>query len=322
MTNQEAVLKLKQHVENHIIGQEKLVDRLLIALLSDGHLLVEGAPGLAKTRAIKILSDGIESDFHRIQFTPDLLPADLTGTEVYRPQDGSFHFQQGPLFHNLVLADEINRAPAKVQSALLEAMAERQITVGKVTYPLPKLFMVMATQNPIEQEGTYPLPEAQLDRFLMHVSIGYPDANAEQKILHLAREEANGTLQQDDSNITIISQHAIFESRKEVLAMHMADNLEQYLLQIVLATRNAKAYGDDLDQWLLYGASPRATIALDRCARAHAWLAGKDFVGPEDIQAIAYDVLRHRIILSYEAEAEGITPDTFIRELISRIAVP
>ncbi len=322
MTNQEAVLKLKQHVEKHIIGQEKLVDRLLIALLSDGHLLVEGAPGLAKTKAIKILSDGIESDFHRIQFTPDLLPADLTGTEVYRPQDGSFHFQQGPLFHNLVLADEINRAPAKVQSALLEAMAERQITVGKVTYPLPKLFMVMATQNPIEQEGTYPLPEAQLDRFLMHVSIGYPDAEAEQKILHLAREEANGTLQQDDSDITIISQHAIFESRKEVLAMHMADNLEQYLLQIVLATRNAKAYGDDLDQWLLYGASPRATIALDRCARAHAWLAGKDFVGPEDIQAIAYDVLRHRIILSYEAEAEGITPDTFIRELISRIAVP
>ena len=322
MTNQEAVLKLKQHVETHIIGQEKLVDRLLIALLSDGHLLVEGAPGLAKTKAIKILSDGIESDFHRIQFTPDLLPADLTGTEVYRPQDGSFHFQQGPLFHNLVLADEINRAPAKVQSALLEAMAERQITVGKVTYPLPKLFMVMATQNPIEQEGTYPLPEAQLDRFLMHVSIDYPDAEAEQKILHLAREEANGTLQQDDSDITIISQHAIFESRKEVLAMHMADNLEQYLLQIVLATRNAKAYGDDLDQWLLYGASPRATIALDRCARAHAWLAGKDFVGPEDIQAIAYDVLRHRIILSYEAEAEGITPDTFIRELISRIAVP
>ncbi len=322
MTNQEAVLKLKQHVENHIIGQEKLVDRLLIALLSDGHLLVEGAPGLAKTKAIKILSDGIESDFHRIQFTPDLLPADLTGTEVYRPQDGSFHFQQGPLFHNLVLADEINRAPAKVQSALLEAMAERQITVGKVTYPLPKLFMVMATQNPIEQEGTYPLPEAQLDRFLMHVSIDYPDAEAEQKILHLAREEANGALQQDDSDITLISQHAIFESRKEVLAMHMADNLEQYLLQIVLATRNAKAYGDDLDQWLLYGASPRATIALDRCARAHAWLAGKDFVGPEDIQAIAHDVLRHRIILSYEAEAEGITPDTFIRELISRIAVP
>ena len=322
MTNQEAVLKLKQHVENHIIGQERLVDRLLIALLADGHLLVEGAPGLAKTKAIKILSDGIESDFHRIQFTPDLLPADLTGTEVYRPQDGSFHFQQGPLFHNLVLADEINRAPAKVQSALLEAMAERQITVGKVTYPLPKLFMVMATQNPIEQEGTYPLPEAQLDRFLMHVSIGYPDAEAEQKILHLAREEANGELQQDDSDITLISQHAIFESRKEVLAMHMADNLEQYLLQIVLATRNAKAYGDDLDQWLLYGASPRATIALDRCARAHAWLAGKDFVGPEDIQAIAYDVLRHRIILSYEAEAEGITPDTFIRELISRIAVP
>ena len=322
MSNLQAILDLRKHVHQHIIGQQKLVDRLLIALLADGHLLVEGAPGLAKTKAIKILSEGIESDFHRIQFTPDLLPADLTGTEVYRPQEGSFHFQQGPLFHNLVLADEINRAPAKVQSALLEAMAERQITVGKVTYQLPKLFMVMATQNPIEQEGTYPLPEAQLDRFLMHVNIDYPDAASEKQILHLAREEANGTLQQDKADITLISQHAIFEARNEVLGMHMADNLEDYLLQIVLATRNAKAYGDDLDQWILYGASPRASIALDRCARAHAWLAGKDFVGPEDIQAIAFDVLRHRIILSYEAEAEGITPDTVIRELVARIAVP
>ena len=322
MNNQEAILSLKQHVQNHIIGQEELVDRLLIALLADGHLLVEGAPGLAKTKAIKILSDGIESDFHRIQFTPDLLPADLTGTEVYRPQDGSFNFQQGPLFHNLVLADEINRAPAKVQSALLEAMAERQITVGKVTYRLPELFMVMATQNPIEQEGTYPLPEAQLDRFLMHVSIDYPDADAEKQILQLARDEATGNIEQSQAEIGLISQQAIFEARDEVLKMHMADNLEEYLLQMVLATRNAKAYGDDLDQWILYGASPRATIGLDRCARAHAWLKGRDYVDPDDIQSIAYDVLRHRIILSYEAEAEGITPDIFIRELISRIAVP
>ena len=322
MNNQQAILTLKQHVQNHIIGQEMLVDRLLIALLADGHLLVEGAPGLAKTKAIKVLSDGIASDFHRIQFTPDLLPADLTGTEVYRPQDGSFVFQQGPLFHNLVLADEINRAPAKVQSALLEAMAERQITVGKVTYELPKLFMVMATQNPIEQEGTYPLPEAQLDRFLMHVSIGYPNAEAEQKILALARNEAISGEDQHTTAVEKISQQSIFDARSEVLKLHMADNLEQYLLQMVLATRDPQAYGDDLAQWLLYGASPRASIALDRCARAHAWLAGRDFVGPDDIQAIAFDVLRHRIILSYEAEAEGVTPDAFIKTLISRIAVP
>jgi MoxR-like ATPase len=321
MSSQEAVQQLKKHVQNHIIGQEKLVDRLLIALLADGHLLVEGAPGLAKTKAIKILSDGIESDFHRIQFTPDLLPADLTGTEVYRPQDGSFVFQQGPLFHNLVLADEINRAPAKVQSALLEAMAERQITVGKITYPLPELFMVMATQNPIEQEGTYPLPEAQLDRFLMHVSIDYPEAAAEKQILQLARLEAKNAAR-NTLVINKISQQSIFDARNEILDIHMADNLEEYLLQLVLATRNPGVYGDDMASWLLYGASPRATIALDRCSRAHAWLDQRDFVSPDDIQAIAFDVLRHRVILSYEAEAEGITPDIFIQELINRVAVP
>ena len=327
MSNQEAIQNLKKYVEQHIIGQENLVDRMLIALLSDGHLLVEGAPGLAKTRAIKVLSDGIESDFHRIQFTPDLLPADLTGTEVYRPQDGSFIFQQGPLFHNLILADEINRAPAKVQSALLEAMAERQITVGKVTYNLPQLFMVMATQNPIEQEGTYPLPEAQLDRFLMHVTIDYPEAGSEKAILALARDEAlNGGNPAADAGGSQtgqkISQQSIFDARREVLKLYMAENLEEYLLHMVLATRNPGAYGDDRAQWSLYGASPRATIAIDRCARAHAWLAGRDYVDPDDIQSVAYDVLRHRIILSYEAEAEGVTPDIFIRELISRIAVP
>ena len=332
MSNQESIQNLKKHVEQHIIGQETLVDRMLIALLADGHLLVEGAPGLAKTKAIKVLSDGIESDFHRIQFTPDLLPADLTGTEVYRPQDGSFVFQQGPLFHNLILADEINRAPAKVQSALLEAMAERQITVGKVTYKLPQLFMVMATQNPIEQEGTYPLPEAQLDRFLMHVTIDYPEASAEKAILALARDEAlngetsNGNNPSEETGDSQpnqrISQQSIFDARQEVLKLYMADNLEEYLLHMVLATRNPGAYGDDLAQWSLYGASPRATIAIDRCARAHAWLAGRDYVDPDDIQSIAYDVLRHRIILSYEAEAEGVTPDLFIKELISRIAVP
>lgn len=322
MSNLESILTLKQHVQKHIIGQEKLVDRLLIALLADGHLLVEGAPGLAKTKAIKVLSDGIESNFHRIQFTPDLLPADLTGTEVYRPQEGSFEFQRGPLFHNLVLADEINRAPAKVQSALLEAMAERQITVGKITYPLPELFMVMATQNPIEQEGTYPLPEAQLDRFLMHVSIGYPDAAAEKEILRLVREEAKAEIETVTDAVEKISQQSILGARHEVLDVHMADSLEEYLLQLVLATRNPAAYGDDLANWSLYGASPRASIALDRCARAHAWLDQRDFVSPDDIQAIAFDVLRHRVILSYEAEADGVTPDKFIQELITRVAVP
>jgi len=323
MSNQEAILQLKKHINEYVIGQHQLVDRLLIALLADGHLLVEGAPGLAKTRAIKVLSEGVECDFHRVQFTPDLLPADLTGTEVYRPQDGSFKFQQGPLFHNLVLADEINRAPAKVQSALLEAMAERQITVGTVTYPLPELFLVMATQNPIEQEGTYPLPEAQLDRFLMHITIDYPDAEAEQAILRLARKEAHdnaGKVSATDTNR--ITEQQILAARQEVLDIYMADNLETYLLQLIMATRQPKAYGDDLLQWLQYGASPRGSIALDRCARAHAWLAGRDYVGPEDIQAIAYDVLRHRILLTYEAEAEGITPDHVIKELIHRIAVP
>jgi MoxR-like ATPase len=316
------IKQLKAYISEHIIGQEVLVNRLLIALLADGHLLVEGAPGLAKTRAIKVLGEGIDCDFHRVQFTPDLLPADLTGTEIYRPQDGSFVFQQGPLFHNLVLADEINRAPAKVQSALLEAMAERQITVGRETYPLPQLFLVMATQNPIEQEGTYPLPEAQLDRFLMHVQITYPEAEEEKRILHLSRKEAHVNQAPSDTQIAAISQQSIFAARDEVLDVYMAENLEQYLLQLVLATRQPQAYGDDLAGWLQYGGSPRATITLDRCARAHAWLEDRDYVAPEDIQSVAYDVLRHRLILNYEAEAEGITADKVIAELIARIAVP
>lgn len=322
MSHQQAIQQLKDYVGQHIIGQSILVNRLLIALLADGHLLVEGAPGLAKTRAIKVLSDGIDGDFHRVQFTPDLLPADLTGTEIYRPQDGTFKFQRGPLFHNLVLADEINRAPAKVQSALLEAMAERQITVGSETYKLPDLFLVMATQNPIEQEGTYPLPEAQLDRFLMHVFIDYPDAENEKDILHLTRQEARDELREPEKPSSLMSQADLFAARKEVLDIHMADNLEDYLLHLVLSTRSPEKYGDDLAQWLEYGASPRATMALDRCARAHAWLAGRDFVTPEDIQTMAHDVMRHRIILSFEAEAEGMTTDKFINELVSRIAVP
>ncbi len=319
MSYQKEIQLLKQHISQQIIGQETLVDRMLIALLCDGHLLVEGAPGLAKTRAIKCLSELIEGDFHRVQFTPDLLPADLTGTEIFRPQDGSFEFQAGPLFHNLILADEINRAPAKVQSALLEAMAERQITVGAVTHKLPELFLVMATQNPIEQEGTYPLPEAQLDRFLLHVFIDYPDAEAERQILHLVRNEAQTSTAQPT---TMITQDALFGARKEVLQIHMADNLEEYLLQLILTTRKPTGHSAELAQWIEYGASPRATIALDRTARAHAWLQGRDYVAPEDIQAMAHDVLRHRLILSYEAEANGITTDKFIDELIRTVAVP
>ncbi len=319
---QTAIMALQEYVSRRIVGQATLVNRLLVALLADGHLLVEGAPGLAKTRAVKVLAEGVEGIFHRVQFTPDLLPADLTGTEVYRPQDGSFSFQQGPLFHNLVLADEVNRAPAKVQSALLEAMAEHQITVGRHTYPLPRLFMVMATQNPIEQEGTYPLPEAQLDRFLMHVSIDYPDVDSEKQILRLARAEAADIADNKTSPVHIMSQEQIFQARKEVLDMHMAEPLEQYLIQLVLATRNPGAYGDDLARWVQYGGSPRATISLDRAARAHAWLAGRDFVSPEDIQAIAPDVLRHRLILNYEAEADGVTTDQVIKALLERVAVP
>jgi MoxR-like ATPase len=320
-------LKLKQSISEKIIGQTELIDRLLIAILADGHLLVEGAPGLAKTRAIKVLGDCIEGDFHRIQFTPDLLPADLTGTEIYRPQDGSFKFQKGPLFHNLVLADEINRAPAKVQSALLEAMAERQITVGSETYLLPEVFLVMATQNPIEQEGTYPLPEAQLDRFLMHVTVDFPNADEEKQILKLTRDEAKtnrelGQSVKSGSKPLSISQKELLEARQEVLNIYLDESLESYLIELVLATRSAERYGDDLAGWIEYGASPRATMALDRCARAYAWLNGRDFVSPEDIQTIAPDVLRHRIILSFEAEAEGITPDRFIAELIGRVAVP
>ncbi|MCL7421461.1 MAG: MoxR family ATPase [Methylobacter sp.] len=321
-TSQSSLMRLKTYINQEIIGQNVLVERMLIGLLADGHILVEGAPGLAKTRAINILSKGIQGDFHRVQFTPDLLPADLTGTEIYRPQQGNFEFQKGPLFHNLILADEINRSPAKVQAALLEAMAERQITVGQATYPLPQLFMVMATQNPIEQEGTYPLPEAQLDRFLLHVKIDYPQAEHEKSILHLARNEARLESVKNNAKFELIDQKTLFEARNEVLDLYMADSLEDYLLQLVLATRNPGAYGKDLAGWLQYGASPRASIALDRCSRAKAWLAQRDFVSPEDIQDMAYDVLRHRLILSYEAEAEGITTDHFIRELIARVAVP
>ncbi|MEY4767749.1 MAG: hypothetical protein RL637_388 [Pseudomonadota bacterium] len=321
-TMSDQLQKLRQFIETQVIGQSVLIERMLIALLADGHILVEGAPGLAKTRAVKILSQGIDANFHRIQFTPDLLPADLTGTDIYKPQQSAFEFQPGPLFHNLILADEINRSPAKVQAALLEAMAERQITVGSTTYPLPELFLVMATQNPIEQEGTYPLPEAQLDRFLLHVKISYPQKQHEKAILQLARNEAKGLPSANSLSIEAIQQENIFAARSAILELYMAESLQDYLLQIVLATRTPEVYGKDLASWLQYGASPRATIALDRCARAKAWLQQRDYVSPEDIQDLAYDVLRHRLILSYEAEAQGITTDDVIQQLLARIAVP
>ena len=315
-------LDVRAHLQTKIIGQQLLVDRLLIALLADGHLLVEGAPGLAKTTAIKELADMIEGDFHRLQFTPDLLPGDLTGSDVYRPETGDFVFQKGPLFHNLVLADEINRAPAKVQSALLEAMGERQITVGSTTYQLPRPFLVMATQNPIEQEGTYPLPEAQLDRFLMHVFIDYPDAKAEHQILELARSQAVHTYNDKSKSSSIsLSKAVVEDAQQAVLAIHMAEPVQEYLVQLVLASRNPKAYSKDLARWISYGGSPRATISLDRCARAHAWLNDREYVSPEDVQAMAFDVLRHRILISYEAEADGVTPDNVIQELIKLVPV-
>ncbi len=316
---------LKSGLESQIIGQSHLVNRLIIALLADGHLLVEGAPGLAKTRAIKSLSEQIDADFHRIQFTPDLLPSDVTGTEIFRPEDGSFNFQQGPIFHNLVLADEINRAPAKVQSALLEAMAERQVSVGRITYPLPELFLVMATQNPIEQEGTYPLPEAQLDRFLMHVFVDYPDTEAERQILKLVRNEArnkDASTELTDIPTPLISQATIMQARQETLSIHMSEAVEEYIVQLVIATRKPEAYDPALANWLEYGASPRATIALDRCARAHAWLQNKDFVTPDDVQAVAHDVIRHRIILSFEAEANGRLKDEIISRLLNTVPAP
>jgi len=308
--------QLKDWLASKIVGQEHLIERLMIALLADGHLLVEGAPGLAKTKAIKTLSEGMDADFHRVQFTPDLLPADITGSDIYRPQEGTFEFQAGPLFHNLVLADEINRAPAKVQSALLEAMAERQISVGKNTYPLPELFLVMATQNPIEQEGTYPLPEAQMDRFLMHIMVDYPAPETERMILNLSRQEA---LKTEQIGVEALTQETLFEARKQVLAVHMAEPVEEYLVQLILATRNTSAYGGDLALWLDFGASPRATIALDRCSRALAWMEGRDFVTPDDIRAVAQDVLRHRLILSFEAEAAGITANQVIDKLLATV---
>ncbi len=318
MSLQHTFGELRSQLAKRIIGQAKLVDRLLIALLADGHLLVEGAPGLAKTTAIKALADHLDGDFHRIQITPDLLPSDVTGSEIYRAETGTFEFQRGPIFHNLVLADEINRAPAKVQSALLEAMGERQVSVGLRTFPLDRLFMVMATQNPIEQEGTYPLPEAQLDRFLMHVVIDYPSAEAEKAILHLARNDYRQG--QAEASVRVTADQ-VFDARNEIADIYMAEPVEQYLLALVLASRDAGSLDPELARWTAFGASPRGTIALDRCARALAWLDGRDYVTPDDVRAMAFDVLRHRILLTFEAEAEGMTADAVIERLIERVPV-
>lgn len=319
---QKVVQTLRAELEQEILGQSTLVERLLIALLADGHLLVEGAPGLAKTTAIRALASRIEADFSRVQFTPDLLPADLTGTEVWRPQDGRFEFQPGPIFHSVLLADEINRAPAKVQSALLEAMGERQVTVGRQTYPLSPLFMVMATQNPIEQEGTFPLPEAQLDRFLLYVQVGYPKAETEVDILRLARERALVQEQPAHAGHVCISQQDIFAARRAVLEIHLAPALERYLVELVLASREPARYDAALARKIAWGASPRGSIALDRCARARAWLNGRDYVTPEDVRAVAPDVLRHRVLPSYEAQAEGWDGGRLVEELLRLVPLP
>jgi MoxR-like ATPase len=322
MSVREQFQKLESHASGLIIGQAHLINRMLIALLCDGHLLVEGAPGLAKTRAIKVLAESIEGNFHRLQFTPDLLPADLTGTDIYRPQEGTFEFRKGPLFHNLILADEINRAPAKVQSALLEAMEERQISVGAKSYPLEDLFMVMATQNPIEQEGTYPLPEAQLDRFLLHIEVGYPTIEDERRILVLNRDEAKAGERDAFQPPELLSMESMMTARQDILNLHLATELEEYIVNVVVATRNPGAVNSDLEGQVLYGASPRASMGIDRAARAHAWLDGRDFVGPEDIQAVAPDVLRHRLVLSFEAEADGVDSNTIIAGILDGVGVP
>ena len=291
--------------------------RLIIALLADGHLLVEGAPGLAKTRAIKSLADGLEGEFQRIQFTPDLLPGDVTGTEIYRPQEASFHFQKGPIFHNLVLADEVNRAPAKVQSALLEAMAERQVSAGSQTYDLPDLFLVMATQNPIEQEGTYPLPEAQMDRFMMKISVDYPKSDAELSIVRLLQQEEG----QSKDTLTSIPQSHVFAARDVIQRMAVSPAIEQYIVDIVMATRNPGDYGDKLLHWIDTGSSPRASISLHRASRASAWLEDKDYVEPSDVQSVVHSILRHRLIMTYDALADHISPDDIIDELLRQVAV-
>lgn len=323
MTAREQILALKAQIEQSIIGQEAMVERLLLGLIADGHLLVEGLPGLAKTRAIKSLSKNLQADFSRVQFTPDLLPADITGSDIYFTEGGKgeFKFQQGPVFANLLLADEINRAPAKVQSALLEAMEERQVTVGGKSYPLPELFMVMATQNPIEQEGTYPLPEAQLDRFLMHISVGYTDKASETKIMQLVRSEEKGAAKKGNSEPAKIDQDVVLQARKEVSGIKISEPVEKYIVDLVFATRYPDQLDKDLAKLIEVGVSPRGVIGLDRVSRAYAWLQGRDYVLPDDVAAIVGDVFRHRLILSYEAHASKTDADAVIKRITELVAV-
>jgi MoxR-like ATPase len=328
MSAHQQIAELRKRMSESIIGQQAVVERLIIGLLANGNLLVEGLPGLAKTRAIKALATNLEADFSRIQFTPDLLPADVTGTEIYHQVDGKgeFRFAPGPIFANIVLGDEINRAPAKVQAAMLEAMEERQVTVAGTTHALPPLFMVMATQNPVEQEGTYPLPEAQMDRFLMHVNIEYPSVEDEVLIIDLVRrEETAGHGGPDDTTQNEperTPQQAVFDARAEIGRVHVSDAIQRYIADLVYATRTPEKYSQDLDRWIDVGSSPRASIALDKCSRTHAWLNERDFVDPEDVRTIAHDVLRHRLMLSYEAQGEGITPDQVIDAVIEQVALP
>lgn len=324
----EKIIALQKYLDSQIIGQRDLVKKLIITLLADGHALLEGAPGLAKTKAIKTLAQCVKATYNRIQFTPDLLPSDITGSDIYIAERCEFEFRKGPVFANMVLADEINRAPAKVQSALLEAMAERQVSVGGKQYRLPDLFMVLATQNPIEQEGTYNLPEAQLDRFLMYIKIGHPNAETERKILKLVRMEQLGVKEQEPAwqefmqTVGKISVEDVIKARKDVLSMHMSEQLEEYIVQLIMATRNPEKYDSTLKDSILFGASPRATIALDKCTKINAWLEGRDFVTPEDVHAVIYEVLRHRIILSFEAQAEGLTTDDVITSILKFVPLP
>jgi len=327
MAARDSILQLQTLIGKTVLGQEAMIERLIIGLLANGNLLVEGLPGLAKTRAIKKLSKFVDAGLSRIQFTPDLLPSDITGSEIYYSAEGKgeFRFQPGPIFNNLVLVDEINRAPAKVQSALLEAMEERQVTVAGKTHTLPQLFLVMATQNPIEQEGTYPLPEAQLDRFLMHVYVDYPEEKSERDIMLLVRGEEQETSAtnpaQPSAAPELLSQDVIFAARNEIHSIQMAAAVEQYIVALIEATRYPERYDKDLRKWIQYGASPRGTIGLDKCSRAYAWLKGRDYVRPDDVQAIAHDVLRHRLLLSYDAQAQGIKPDQVIDKVIQLVAV-
>ncbi|MEC8012159.1 MAG: MoxR family ATPase [Pseudomonadota bacterium] len=325
MSDPKVFTKLKSLIQKHILGQEELIDALIMGLLADGHLLVEGAPGLAKTKAIQSLSKYLDADFQRIQFTPDLLPSDITGTEIYRPQTGEFIFQKGPIFHNLILADEINRAPAKVQAALLEAMAEKQVSVGGTTYKLHTPFLVMATQNPIEQEGTYPLPEAQLDRFMMHVLVDYPSATHELQIMRTVRQEQKQSNVMDkapEENHPKLNMAAIFQARQQALSISMHESVEEYIVEIIQSTRTPERYSDKLAKAISFGASPRATLAMDRCARVNAWLAGRDYVTPDDVQKVAPQILRHRIGLSFQAEAQGLSAHQVVTQLIMLVSTP